>query len=277
MTTSKALFASFFMILCLLFLCTTPLCAQQHTTLSKGWDDLSHPLSSGEAVYQILGGNTLSVTFDLKGAKPNHTYTAGVHLFDPSGNRGDLKVRGFLGHSLGDNAGRITRDGITAYCLGFDFGKLTTDSHGNGSATFKGDIPDGDYAAQFTIRRGECSPSRGVTDGCAAVFRSGTKYAQKTEKITIGGNGGDSQPETGVAQIGPGLYQYTASSTSNGSVEIEMPGHRFCALSYIMSGGFNSSCNVQKRGNGWVLIASDPNPDFWPGETQSCRAVCMDN
>lgn len=43
---------------------------------------------------------------------------------------------------------------------------------------------------------------------------------------------------------------------------LNMGPHTYCALTYGMSGGFNSACTVGVRGNDWILAARDPkSPD----------------
>jgi hypothetical protein len=156
---------------------------ENRSTLTRGWDIMSDPLSYGEVRWRIIENKTFEVSFQLNGARPNHTYTVGAHFFNPNDLRKNFTVNGFIGYTLGNKATKIAREGNPAYVFGYDFGKLTTDSQGNGSARFIGDIPPGEYALQFTVRIGECFPSKGITSGCGAVYRSGIRFAEKLVTI----------------------------------------------------------------------------------------------
>lgn len=81
----------------------------------------------------------------------------------------------------------------------------------------------------------------------------------------------------------PAITSYKAVSHAqdpyggSGGQETNMGKHDYCALSYVMSGGFNSACAIQRRGGNWILIARDPEaPDPWTGESQVCMANCFD-
>lgn len=151
------------------------------SVLTRGWDIFNEPLSSGEVIWQVTG-NILDVTFQLRGVRPNHTYTVGSHLF----NSAPFSVDNFLGYSLGVKADQaISREGNTAFVVGYDFGKLTTDGQGNGSARFSGPVPAGNYPLQFTVRIGECFPAQGITNGCGAVYRTGGRFAEHLESIRL--------------------------------------------------------------------------------------------
>lgn len=69
---------------------------------------------------------------------------------------------------------------------------------------------------------------------------------------------------------------FEAVSHDKGNVSVTMGKFDFCALTAVLSGGFNSMCVVQKQGDNWVLTAIDPpKPDPWTGESQLCRATCF--
>jgi len=153
------------------------------SVLTRGWDVFNEPLSSGDVTWRVYDGNTLEVVFTVRGARPNHTYTVGSHLFGSQ----PFRVNGFLGYNLGtSDATSISREGRSAYVIAYDFGKLTTDSLGNGTARFSGRVPAGNYPLQFTVRIGECLPLKGITGGCATVFRTGEQFAGRLENIRIG-------------------------------------------------------------------------------------------
>ena len=70
--------------------------------------------------------------------------------------------------------------------------------------------------------------------------------------------------------------EFEAVSHDQGSVSVTMGKYDFCALTAVLSGGFNSMCVIQKQGENWVLTAIDPpKPDPWTGESQLCRATCF--
>ncbi|HQL89204.1 MAG TPA: WSC domain-containing protein [Syntrophales bacterium] len=70
--------------------------------------------------------------------------------------------------------------------------------------------------------------------------------------------------------------EFEAVSRDQGDVSVTMGKFDFCALTAVLSGGFNSMCVVRKQGENWVLIAVDPpKPDPWVGESQLCRAACF--
>ncbi|NPV04172.1 MAG: hypothetical protein HPY67_05500 [Syntrophaceae bacterium] len=70
--------------------------------------------------------------------------------------------------------------------------------------------------------------------------------------------------------------EFEVVSHDQGSVSVTMGKYDFCALTAVLSGGFNSMCVIQKQGENWVLTAIDPpKPDPWTGESQLCRATCF--
>ena len=169
--------------------------------LTRGWDIFNEPLSHGEVDWRIIGNKTFEVSFHLKGARPNHTYTVGAHFFNPNDLRENFAVNGFIGYTLGNKATNVAREGNSAYVFGYDFGRLATDSQGNGNANFIGNIPPGEYSLQFTVRIGECFPSKGITSGCGAVYRSGIRFAEKL--VTI-----NTQSHNSTLQENDGLVAY---------------------------------------------------------------------
>lgn len=156
-------------------------------TLTPGWDRTDSPLASGKVEWESKdlrnGQRSFAATFVLKGAEPNHSYTVGVHFFEPPGTSLP-PVSQFGGRMLGNTRTTLSREGRTATILGgWDFGQLTTNAKGNGRATFRFEIPAAEYHLQFTVRQGECDPTRGVTAGCDAVYRSGGRFAEAFESI----------------------------------------------------------------------------------------------
>lgn len=86
-----------------------------------------------------------------------------------------------------------------------------------------------------------------------------------------------------VRHLGKGLTQYTIwSSGQDGNGDssgqtINMGEHTYCALTYVMSGGFQSACSVTVHGDNWILKARDPgSPDPYAAESQGCSAICFD-
>ena len=86
-----------------------------------------------------------------------------------------------------------------------------------------------------------------------------------------------------VTKLGNGLTRYTIWSTAQdkpGSGEFQrmtMGVHKYCGLSYVMSGGFNSACTVSvSRDRVWTLGARDPWGDRYAAESQGCSAICFD-
>lgn len=155
--------------------------SRSQANLTKGWDVFNVPLNSGTVFWYVSHGGNLQVTFQLHGAKPNHSYTVGAHLMDSK----HFDVAGFLGERIGEASSLIKREGRDAYVLGYDFGTLTTDSNGYGQAQYIGIVPTGNYQLQFTVRIGTCLPSKGITDGCSCVYRTGEKFGTNLEHITI--------------------------------------------------------------------------------------------
>lgn len=86
-----------------------------------------------------------------------------------------------------------------------------------------------------------------------------------------------------VRRLGDGLTQYTIWSTAQDGTgdssgqTINMGKHTYCALTYVMSGGFQSACAVTVHGDDWILKARDPGPpDPYAAESQGCSAICFD-
>lgn len=82
---------------------------------------------------------------------------------------------------------------------------------------------------------------------------------------------------TQITALGDGMTQYVISNNDCGGRKIIMPGHRYCALSWVHQGGFNSGCQITKTGRDWVLLNIDPGPPDAPaylGESQICAAIC---
>ena len=166
---------------------------ETHTVgLTKGWDIFDRPLDVGTVKWYFDDQNEIIFEFELVGAEPNHKYTVGVHLFnkdDLTKNPSELndKTRAafaeFPGQrKKGDNC--ITREGDSACVEAYDFEPpLITNETGYGKVVIPPKrIPyPGNYYAQFTVRIGDCPEDGG--SGCAAVYRSGGKFAQSLVTI----------------------------------------------------------------------------------------------
>ena len=159
--------------------------------LTPGWDIFNQPLSFGQVNWSVLSGrttNNLEVVVHLSGAIPNHEFTVGVHLFNPSNPMARTNISGFGGWPVGGE-GVVGRDGKSAFVIAYDFGGLKTNASGDGFARFTLSVPPGTYALQYTLRIGAvntCLTSRGITHGCACVYRTGNKLGEKLETITVG-------------------------------------------------------------------------------------------
>jgi hypothetical protein len=85
-----------------------------------------------------------------------------------------------------------------------------------------------------------------------------------------------------VEKLGNGLTRYTIWSTaqdkpgSSDGQRLRMGVHKYCGLSYVMSGGFNSACAINVSNGVWTLVARDPWRDKWAAESQGCSAICFD-
>jgi hypothetical protein len=158
--------------------------------LTPGWDIFNQPLSFGQVNWSVLNGqtaNNMEVTVHLSGAMPNHEFTVGVHLFNPSNFMARPNVSGFGGWAVGGE-GVVNRDGKSAFVIAYDFGGVKTNSSGNGSARFNLSVPPGTYYLQYTVRIGavnSCRTSQGITHGCACVYRTGNKFGEKLETVTV--------------------------------------------------------------------------------------------
>ena len=153
--------------------------------LTKGWDIFSDPLSFGQVNWSV-SGRELQAAFQLYGAKPNHEYTVGAHLFNEASVLTRPAVSSFGGWYVGE--GSNSRDNRKAFAVAYDFGALRTNASGDGSAQFNLSIPPGAYSLQFTVRIGavnSCRPDSGKTSGCAVVYRSGNRHAEQMETIVI--------------------------------------------------------------------------------------------
>ena len=162
---------------------------QSHkAALSLGWDIFSDPLSNGEVLWTVFDNRNLQVNFELNGASPNHKYIVGSHFFYPDGSSNLPSVCQFGGWKISCDRILLNRDGKTATQIGcWDFGYLETNGTGYGKAQFNLTPPPGIYYVQFNVRIGDqCDPSGGITSGCAVVYRTGNKYGEGFEVISIG-------------------------------------------------------------------------------------------
>ena len=160
------------------------------TPLTAGWDIFDRPLSYGQVNWAVQNGQSthnMEVNVHLSGAIPNHEFTVGVHLFNPTGTMSRPNISGFGGWFVGSE-GVIGRDGKSAYQIAYDFGGLKTNGSGDGSAKFTLSVPPGTYHLQYTIRIGavnSCRTNQGVYHGCSIVYRTGEKFSQKLETVTV--------------------------------------------------------------------------------------------
>ncbi|MCX8109831.1 MAG: hypothetical protein N3D15_01080, partial [Syntrophorhabdaceae bacterium] len=148
-----------------------------YANLTRGWDIFGDPLSAGSVKWQTTQRGVM-VEFELRGARPTHAYTVGVHLFNPYNKASKVEYNTFGGYPVGGE-GVISREGNTAYTVAWDFGQLYTNGNGDGFARFDLSVPPGTYYCQFTVRiggEGTCLTSKGITHGCAAVYRSCLLY-----------------------------------------------------------------------------------------------------
>jgi len=167
----------------------SPNIGQSHkAALSLGWDIFSEPLSNGEVLWTVFDNRNLQVNFELNGASPNHKYIVGAHFFDPDDSSNLPCVCQFGGWKISCDRILLNRDGKTATQIGcWDFGYLETNGTGYGKAQFNLTPPPGIYYVQFNVRIGDqCDPSGGITSGCSAVYRTGNKYGEGFEVISIG-------------------------------------------------------------------------------------------
>jgi hypothetical protein len=185
-------FLTFLLALTILVLPCQVSFAENRAPLSPGWDIFSEPLSSGQVLWQTLEGQqsiyNLVVTFQVTGATRNHEFTVGLHLFNPDNPSQPPVDRSFGGYNAAPG-GQASREGKTASVEAWDFGQLKTDNNGNGTSSFYLHVPPGQYYAQFTVRMGganTCVGHKGIYSGCAAVYRTGGRYADRFEAITIG-------------------------------------------------------------------------------------------
>jgi hypothetical protein len=156
---------------------------EEFAVLSSGWDIFGDPLSNGDVSWTVLDDGKLLVSFRLSGAQPNHKYIVGAHFFDPSDLTKLPKVEQSGGWKL-PSGGIITREGNTANPSAWDFGYLITDGNGDGKAQFVLAPSHGIYYVQFTVRIGPAC-IEGETSGCGAVYRTGEKFGERFEMISI--------------------------------------------------------------------------------------------
>ena len=73
--------------------------------------------------------------------------------------------------------------------LGARAGWDIQNNNGDGTSFFYLYVPPGKYFAQFTVRIGganTCVAHKGIYSGCSAVYRTGNRFADRFEVITIG-------------------------------------------------------------------------------------------
>jgi hypothetical protein len=160
--------------------------------LIGGWDIFSAPLTKGKIIYNVHDNGSseknVLVTCIITGSVPDHSFTVGAHFFDQN----DLNSmpRGFGNWYVGE--GCIYRPNATACTVAYDFGTITTDANGDGSAHFNLYAPPGTYGLQFTIRLGVGCGVPGPDgqpnysgDVCSAVYQTGNSFANGFETIII--------------------------------------------------------------------------------------------
>jgi len=181
----------FFLMLSVLVLPCQRSFAENRAILSPGWDIFSEPLSSGQVLWQTVEGQqsnyNLILTFQVTGAIRNHDYTVGVHLFNPDNPSQPPVNQSFGGYNPGPGSS-ASREGKTAFVVGWDFGQLKTNNNGDGTSSFYLYVPPGQYYAQFTMRIGganTCVAHKGIYTGCSAVYRTGNRFADRFEVINI--------------------------------------------------------------------------------------------
>lgn len=187
----KILIGFFIVFVAFMLFLPSDLSAQNsgYANLTRGWDLFGDPISSGSVRWETTYRGVI-VQFELKGAKPNHSYTVGVHLFNPYNKASMPENRSFGGYLVGDGS-VISREGNTAYTIAWDFGQIYTNGRGDGFARFDLSVPSGTYFCQFTVRiggEGTCLPFKGIFHGCGVVYRTGNRFAESFETITIGGS-----------------------------------------------------------------------------------------
>ena len=152
-------------------------------------------------------------------------------------------------------------------------------------ATIEGRVVHGQYryrdrVGEFTWKISE--DGRSFDGNYSRTGSSGTWWGKRRSSLPE-----DSSQTTDskgrIRRLGDGLTQYTIWSTAqDGSGDssgqtINMGKHTYCALTYVMSGGFQSACAVTVHGEDWILKARDPGPpDPYAAESQGCSAICFD-
>jgi hypothetical protein len=147
--------------------------ATRELELKKGWDS-DGPLSQG-SVNWTLNGNAWVLEYNLNGALPNHGYTAGAHFFNKSDFGKNSGVDEFDGKTT--TKGCWTRDGKSACTSFLNFGSFTTDSKGNGQATYTVTPSSGHYITQFYLRDGILEPQSAGN----VVYHTGEAYTDGIE------------------------------------------------------------------------------------------------
>ncbi|MDY6837607.1 MAG: hypothetical protein SWH78_06510 [Thermodesulfobacteriota bacterium] len=153
--------------------------APREASLTRGWDDFSHPLTTGTVCWAYsFDGATATVTLDLAGAKPDYQYRVGLYIFNEDDLVAcpDVSGPGILGPVPG-----VEKEGNTACVAGMEIGTLTTDALGNGMATSEVSLPSGEYSVQLTVHGDENCPRSDPL--CNVVYRTGNAYADGFERL----------------------------------------------------------------------------------------------
>jgi hypothetical protein len=155
--------------------------APKEASLARGWDDFSHPLTTGTLCWEYsFDGATATVTLDLAGARPDHEYRLGLYVFseDDLLTCPDVSGPEILGPVPG-----VEREGNTACVAGMEIGTLTTDALGDGMATSEFSLPSGEYSVQFTVHGDENCPRSDPL--CNVVYRTGNAFADGFEHLVF--------------------------------------------------------------------------------------------
>jgi hypothetical protein len=138
-----------------------------------GWDIVSEPLDYANSSITWKVNQTtklLTITYLLKGAKPNKLYQVGAHIFNlcpsPPALFGQFPV---------------SACGATGI-VSLEFGVVTTDASGNGTfSVVIGPVASGSYKVEFHARNGAgCGLAGGGSD-CSADFQSPGPFGTATK------------------------------------------------------------------------------------------------
>lgn len=149
--------------------------------LKGGWDSFDEPLTRGGVTWSQPVPGELDVTYELRGAEPNHQYQVGIHGYPRADNPDwqDFGSEGWEDDQRSDAV--VCREGFCTPLNAWEFGFLTTDVNGDGTAHFALHPRAGSYNVQFDVRMGTCTQDN--HDGCGVVFESGGPFGTAVELI----------------------------------------------------------------------------------------------